>query len=153
MDGWLTGVSKTTKTHIQTRINTHGTTGIHTEKDWSIMSLWDLRFTLRGERRKERRQRLLTPMIALSSLMVTCFARSTAVATCCWCWWWWWWWRRVPMRREKGKDCGEKEINCKLEANQSIDTNNSSRWDKRASSGSVCSCAQVTVVVLTSCVR
>lgn len=24
-------------------------------------------------------------MIALSSVMVTCFALSTAVATCCWC--------------------------------------------------------------------
>ena len=27
----------------------------------------------------------LTPMIALSSVMVTCLARSTALATCCWC--------------------------------------------------------------------
>lgn len=27
----------------------------------------------------------LTPMMALSSVMVTCFALSTAVATCCWC--------------------------------------------------------------------
>ena len=29
---------------------------------------------------------LLTPMMALSSVMVTCLARSTAAATCCWCW-------------------------------------------------------------------
>lgn len=28
----------------------------------------------------------LTPIKALSSVMVTCLARSTAVATCCWCW-------------------------------------------------------------------
>lgn len=28
---------------------------------------------------------VLTPMIAFSSVMVTCFALSTAVATCCWC--------------------------------------------------------------------
>lgn len=27
----------------------------------------------------------LTPIIALSSVMVTCFALSTAEATCCWC--------------------------------------------------------------------
>lgn len=27
----------------------------------------------------------LTPIIALSSVIVTCFARSTADATCCWC--------------------------------------------------------------------
>jgi len=26
-----------------------------------------------------------TPMIAFSSCMVTCFALSTAAATCCWC--------------------------------------------------------------------
>ncbi len=31
----------------------------------------------------------------------------------------------MPMRGEEGKDCGEEEINCKLEANQSIDTGNS----------------------------
>ena len=29
---------------------------------------------------------VLTPMMELSSLMVTCFALSTAVTTCCWCW-------------------------------------------------------------------
>lgn len=28
---------------------------------------------------------ILTPMIALSSLVVTCLALSTAAATCCWC--------------------------------------------------------------------
>lgn len=27
----------------------------------------------------------LTPIMALSSVMVTCLARSTALATCCWC--------------------------------------------------------------------
>lgn len=27
-----------------------------------------------------------TPMIAFSSVIVTCLARSTAWATCCWCW-------------------------------------------------------------------
>lgn len=27
-----------------------------------------------------------TPMMAFSSVMVTCLARSTAWATCCWCW-------------------------------------------------------------------
>ena len=30
-------------------------------------------------------QHSLTPMTELSSDMVTCLARSTAVATCCWC--------------------------------------------------------------------
>jgi len=29
---------------------------------------------------------LITPMIALSSCIVTCLALSTAAATCCWCW-------------------------------------------------------------------
>ena len=28
---------------------------------------------------------MLTPIMELSSLMVTCLARSTAVTTCCWC--------------------------------------------------------------------
>lgn len=28
---------------------------------------------------------MLTPIMALSSVMVTCFALSTAEATCCWC--------------------------------------------------------------------
>lgn len=36
--------------------------------------------------RSSQYYKLLTPMIALSSVIVTCFARSTAVATCCWCW-------------------------------------------------------------------
>uniref|UniRef100_A0A6B0U2Y1 Putative secreted protein n=1 Tax=Ixodes ricinus TaxID=34613 RepID=A0A6B0U2Y1_IXORI len=27
------------------------------------------------------------PMMAFSSVMVTCLARSTAAATCCWCSW------------------------------------------------------------------
>lgn len=30
---------------------------------------------------------LLTPIMAFNSVMVTCFALSTAVATCCWCSW------------------------------------------------------------------
>lgn len=36
-------------------------------------------------RQRRRHSRPLTPMIAFSSVMVTCLALSTAVATCCWC--------------------------------------------------------------------
>jgi len=32
-------------------------------------------------------QQTLTPMIAFNSDIVTCFALSTALATCCWCSW------------------------------------------------------------------
>lgn len=37
--------------------------------------------------RQKKKKNILTPIMAFSSVMVTCFARSTAVATCCWCSW------------------------------------------------------------------
>jgi hypothetical protein len=33
-------------------------------------------------------ERPRTPMMAFSSAMVTCLARSTACTTCCWCYKW-----------------------------------------------------------------
>ena len=51
---------------------------LHTEwRRWAIcMYLWP------------QCKSILTPMMALSSLVVTCLALSTAAATCCWCWAW-----------------------------------------------------------------
>lgn len=55
------------------------------DQNWSLVIINERNkmaiHTVRGRLESPR-----TPMMAFSSVIVTCLARSTACATCCWCW-------------------------------------------------------------------